>query len=502
MAPDSQHTRTERETKLRPPEAFDPSDIGVLLPEVTLRSSEVQRLSATYFDTHGLTLARAGITYRHRVGDGPPTWTVKLPGAERSDALVRLEIDRPGARRRRPAALDAILVAQVRGRRLVPVAQIVTERARAVLEDERGQPLAEIVVDDVVATIGRQELGAWRELEVEALHGAAGEAAQRRAVRALRKAGCDALPPQPKLVRALGARATAPPEVVVPALGDRPTAAEVVHAALSRSVHQVLERDPRVRVGGDPEDLHQFRVAIRRLRSDLRTFRDVLEEERTVAVRDELRWVADSTNRLRDLDVLRIWLVSHAAAVPEADRRALDELVRRCDEELADQRGGVLRMLASERYLELVHRLVEMVDAPPSVAPRQEQRVRRRLARQVRRRWDRLEAQVEALGEESTDGALHQARISAKRCRAAVQAIEPLTGRSARRLARSLGHLQDLLGAAHDASVMEGWLRGVPSWSEAFVAGELAAVLRSEGHANAAHWPRAWEKAKRRQASF
>jgi CHAD domain-containing protein len=499
MALDARHTKTERETKLRPPEAFDLSALSAVLPEMTVRPREAHRLSATYFDTHDLTLARAGITIRHRMGDGPPTWTVKLPGSELSDALVRLELDIVGERNRRPSELAALVTAHLRGRRLVPVAQIETSRARAVLEDEVGQPLVEIAVDDVVATRGRRQLGAWREIEVEALDDAAGDTARRRAVRALRKAGCKAVRPQPKLVRSLGAEAAAPPEVVVPSLGKHPSAAEVVHAALSRSVRQMLDRDPRVRVGGDAEDLHQLRVATRRLRSDLRTFRDVLDEERTAGLRDELRWVADSTNRLRDLDVLRIWLVAHAGALPEVDRPGLDELVRRCDEEIAEQRAGVLQMMASERYVELVHRLVAMVGAQPSVDPKQEKRARRRLARQVRRRWDRLEAQVQALGDHPTDEGLHQARITAKRCRAAVQAIEPLTGRSARRLARSLGRLQDLLGAVHDASVMEGWLRSVPGPSEAFVAGELAAMVRAEGRAHAARWPRAWKKAQRRR---
>ena len=53
-------------------------------------------------------------------------------------------------------------------------------------------------------------------------------------------------------------------------VSDSPTAGAVVRYAIAASVARLLRHDPIVRVGGDPEGVHQARVATRRLRSDLR----------------------------------------------------------------------------------------------------------------------------------------------------------------------------------------------------------------------------------------
>jgi hypothetical protein len=103
----------------------------------------------------------------------------------------------------------------------------------------------------------------------------------------------------PKLMRVLGTDQLGPPDVVVPTLPPEPTVHEAVGHAMARSLDQLLFHDPRIRLGGDEEDLHQFRVAVRRLRSDLRTFvdvLDVLDGPSAAALARELGWLADATS--------------------------------------------------------------------------------------------------------------------------------------------------------------------------------------------------------------
>jgi len=69
----------------------------------------------------------------------------------------------------------------------------------------------------------------------------------------------------------------------------------------------------------DPEDLHAFRVAIRRTRSLLRAAADVLPDRDRRELRDGLRWLADLTSPVRDLDVL-------VADLPAMARRLQPEL--------------------------------------------------------------------------------------------------------------------------------------------------------------------------------
>jgi inorganic triphosphatase YgiF len=61
---------------------------------------------------------------------------------------------------------------------------------------------------------------------------------------------------------------------------------------LSREQYaQMLAHDPGVRVGDDPEDLHQLRVATRRLRSVLKTAAPILDATWVSEMRDELAWL-------------------------------------------------------------------------------------------------------------------------------------------------------------------------------------------------------------------
>jgi CHAD domain-containing protein len=348
---------------------------------------------------------------------------------------------------------------------LVVVAELHTIRTGVVFRDDGGNALVEVVHDQVAASRGQERLRSWEEVEVEAVDSD----------------------------EALG-----PPEVVVPALGAHPTVSDTLHHALARSVAQVLHHDPLLRVGGDPEDLHQLRVAIRRLRSDLHTFRDLLTPAQVDHLRRELRWVADETNELRDRDVLRAWLEVRGSSLPAADQPGVHHLVERADSEAARCRARVDEVLASPRYLELVHELVALVSQPPALGRKTSRQARRRLDAQVGKRWNRLETRVEALGANPGDRELHKARIAAKRCRAAVEAVRPLEGRAARRLAKSLAALQDVLGAVHDAAVFDSWLRAVDDPALRFTAGQLAVLARTDAHEQAARWPEVWERCRRR----
>src|SRR5690348_10103668 len=64
------------------PDLIDPA-VGLL----TTEKRPVQTLRSVYYDAQDLRLARDGITVRHRSGDGPARWSLKLPaGAEVKDA--------------------------------------------------------------------------------------------------------------------------------------------------------------------------------------------------------------------------------------------------------------------------------------------------------------------------------------------------------------------------------------------------------------------------------
>src|SRR5438874_10214034 len=87
----------------------------------------------------------------------------------------------------------------------------------------------------------------------------AGDRLLAAAVDRLVGAGCRAEPPVPKVVRALGSRALEPPELVVPSLRRHASLERLVSHAVARSVTEILRHDPGVRLGDDPEAVHQLR---------------------------------------------------------------------------------------------------------------------------------------------------------------------------------------------------------------------------------------------------
>jgi CHAD domain len=80
------------------------------------------------------------------------------------------------------------------------------------------------------------------------------------------------------VIRVLGPRASGPPDVVVPRIGADVAVDTLLRYATVKSVAQILRHDPGVRLGEDPEEVHQFRVATRRLRSGLRAFAPLLDD--------------------------------------------------------------------------------------------------------------------------------------------------------------------------------------------------------------------------------
>lgn len=125
-------------------------------------------------------------------------------------------------------------------------------------------------------------------------------------------------------------------------------------------------------------------------------------------------------------------------------------------------------------------------------------RAEKAAVRFVRRPWNSLRRAVAELEDDPTDEQLHQVRIKAKRLRYSADAAAAAVGRPARRLAAAAAHLQEILGAHHDAVTAESWLRESAATLEAnagiFVAGELVTVQCREQRQLREAWPEAWDR--------
>jgi len=135
-------------------------DAGFRLPDLTECAPEggrlivrpPQKLRATYYDTQGLRLTRAGASLRHRRGDDEP-WTVKLP----TDAPgVRNEISMPGPSTVPPGRLLDLVTIYTRGAGVEPVTVLNTVRQAYQLCDRDDRVAVEVVDDTVSVSDGRR----------------------------------------------------------------------------------------------------------------------------------------------------------------------------------------------------------------------------------------------------------------------------------------------------------------------------------------------------------
>lgn len=476
----------EREVKLSVPEGFRRPPLdgsgGAAAGAVLTR-----RYTTTYHDTSDLALAAWACSLRYRSGEG---WTVKLAPATLGPLMARSEHTFEGPPGTPPPGALALLTGYLRGRAVAPVARATTTRRSQTLVDPEGRPALE-VVDDTVVSLDGPGSRRLRQIEVEVREERATDVLDGVLGR-LRRAGAQVGDARTKYEWLLADRRPAP-EVVVPTLTPDSSLGDAIRAILGRSVTKLINAEAAFRAGDDPEAIHDARVATRRLRSDLRSFAEVLEADWSGRLRDELGWAGDALGAVRDPEVLAGRIGGDARRLDEPG--VADAIVATLLAEVAAARSTLGDIVSGQRYLALLQRLVLAARSPvfrvPADGPATEL-----LAPAVDRAWRRLRKATREAASDPTDAGLHLVRIRAKQARYAAESLAPLLGKAAVRFAQRATRLQDALGEHQDAVVAWARLRDAAKAAEAgeaFVAGQLAGLELEARQRARDGWPKAWK---------
>jgi CHAD domain-containing protein len=482
-------------------------DLGGIEGVGAVAQPVTQELEAVYFDTAGLDLARNRITLRRRAGGEDAGWHLQLPGGEATRTEVRMPSD--DAEDLIPEELLAPVRAVVRDRALVPVAQISTRRRQYALHREGLSVLAQ-VCDDAVR--GQRLLDPvnvleWREWEVELVDGPASvlDFVEHRLV----EGGAVPADVGSKLARTLGNLAPAPPASppTRQALG-RGSVGQLFLARVAEQRDELQRHDAGVRAGRQ-DSVHKLRIAARRLRSALTTYKPVLEERHADALRKDLRWLGQSLSQARDARVLREGLDARVASEPA--ELVIGPVARRIDDSLrASERAGLERgheILNDARYFRLLDALDDLV-ATPSLAPGAGLAARDVVPRLLERDAKRLRRAVRAIDTahdlQARDLALHEARKKAKRLRYAAESAVPALGGRAKLLSRGAKRVQDSLGVHQDTVVARARLReyGIQAHLDgenAFTFGRLHALEQRRGDQAETEFAKAWTQLPRKK---
>jgi len=232
---------------------------------------------------------------------------------------------------------------------------------------------------------------------------------------------------------------------------------------LSAQVDELRAREPGARVER-PDEVHRMRVASRRLRSSLATFRPLFRGARARRLRDELQWLGTVLGPVRDVEVMRAHL--HEAAAARAGDTDLADALAQLDHELAERhsraQAELVMAMDSPRYAALLGALEAFVIKPPWARRTTKTSARLTLPVLVGRacaRVDRAARAVQAAPAsgkaesmpEGGDAEHHEVRKAAKRARYAAEVAGPSVGSAAYTLAARMEQLQEVLGRHQDS---------------------------------------------------
>ena len=461
-----------------------------------------------YYDTADWRMWRAGYALRIRELEGVAEATMKALAPGTSGGLkVRREISEPlenadiGALRDSEGPVGWRLRALAGKEKLEELFEVHTRRVSHEISGPEGL-LGELALDETRIPSSGGEPVEIHRIEIES---AAGDSeALEPFVEDLREA-CDLGPSvESKFGSGLRARGLTPPGE--PDLGPTRvdaslTLGEVAYAVMRRQFAKFLLHEPGVRLGEDPEELHDMRVASRRLRSAFQSFGDALPA-REKRFEPELKYFAAVLGEVRDLDVQLAQLDEWKAEASEEDCASLEELREVLLQRRRAARERMLAELDSRRYERLVDTLSRMLRLGPSR--------RNRLARApvteaapdlVRQSYRKARKTGDKLGPDSPPEHYHKLRKRGKRLRYLLEFLEEVYGKPSRRLVKRTKALQDVLGEMQDAEVAKSQLRslavaGEVSPEAAFVMGSVAARYEAEAAARRERFPEAYARIK------
>jgi inorganic triphosphatase YgiF len=421
-----------------------------------------------YFDTPDASLRRRGLVLRlRRDGD---RWLQTLKAASNGHSVVPLrgewEVALP-ARKSAPALdlerfeitpLRVLLRAGLEADSLVPVFRTRISRQRGMLS--RGTSQIEVALDrgELRARVeGRKRRQPVAEVELELKSGRPQDLLDVGSELVEQGHGVTLVPAlRSKAERGYGlaardgmAAARASAGGFAGRLRAGMPSAQALREVMRHGLALVVANADALR--GDPasEHVHQARVALRRMRSAIRSF-DPYGEDFPARLGKGLHWLAQTLGAARDWDVVveqTLPAILSSAPADDEDHRVLRRAARKAQARAIRQ---AVAAVSSRRYARLVLRIAHWSMEDAAAATDSVGETAASLLEQAADRLFKDARSFSRLGQHRR----HRVRIHAKRLRYALDLLAPLLpGRGAADYIEALAALQDTLGELNDASV-------------------------------------------------
>lgn len=120
---------------------------------------------------------------------------------------------------------------------------------------------------------------------------------------------------------------------------------DVAVRVLTERLDTLMEHEAGTRAGTDAEELHDMRVASRRLRAALEAFATCYRGKEFKAVAKQTKELTAALGGVRDSDVLLARMAAYAENAPPDERPAIAGFIRRVETEREAHRAAMLRAL-------------------------------------------------------------------------------------------------------------------------------------------------------------
>ncbi|MGD2144913.1 MAG: CHAD domain-containing protein, partial [Anaerolineae bacterium] len=249
--------------------------------------------------------------------------------------------------------------------------------------------------------------------------------------------------------------------------------AEAARKVFTFHFQRMLYHEPGTRAGEDIEELHDMRVATRRMRAAFRVFGDYLDRKRLKPIRKGVKRTCRMLGTVRDLDVFWDKTQSYLDALPPERQSDLMPLREAWEAEREQARERMLAYLDGDRYAKFKERSAELLQTPgawgrSTLTKKGEavpHRVRHVVPMEVYERMAGVLAYDEwVTGADVSLKRLHRLRIAGKRLRYALEFFEEVLAPQTGDLIKQTKKLQDHLGDLQDAVVASEVLRDFLTW--------------------------------------
>ncbi len=235
-------------------------------------------------------------------------------------------------------------------------------------------------------------------------------------------------------------------------------AGQAVRAVLSAQLAAMQGHEPGVIADRDPEELHRFRVALRRTRSCIGQMKRVLPKKPVVKLKGEFAWLGSATGPSRDLDVFLEDMKRYRKKLPEASRPSLDPLIGLIRNDKQDEHERLVAALDSDRYRSLIREWRKFLDSPFDLdeAPQSDRPITEVAAARIRSRYDRMIRRGRKIDARKDTDALHRLRIEGKKLRYLLEFFrDEFPPETVSPVISTLKKLQDHLGRFNDLQVQQ-----------------------------------------------